>query len=48
MLAETDLGAVSDRVRAAGLADEGPVEVTVGRVLQLVDPDGNRVVFAGS
>jgi len=43
-----DLDAVADQLGAAGIADATPAEATSSRILPIEDPDGNRIVFAGS
>ena len=47
VLHETDLDAAAARIAEAGLASDGPQPGGGARILQLWDPDGNRVVFAG-
>lgn len=47
VLDESDLDGMVMRLDAAGVAYEGPVDVTASRVVQLADPDGNRLVFSG-
>lgn len=42
-----DLDAVAGHVREVGLADAEPTAATASRILQLTDPDGNRIVVAG-
>ena len=42
-----DLEAVAKRLAGVGIEHGDPEPVTVGRVLQLTDPDGNRLVFTG-
>jgi predicted enzyme related to lactoylglutathione lyase len=43
-----DLDAVADRLAAAGVDHEGVQPGGGGRVLQVTDPDGNRIVVTGS
>jgi len=43
----SNLDAVADRLDAAGVHHAGIESVTKGRVLQVSDPDGNRMVFSG-
>jgi predicted enzyme related to lactoylglutathione lyase len=43
-----DLEAVADRLAAAGVDHEGVQPGGGGRVLQVTDPDGNRIVLTGS
>ncbi len=47
VLDESDLDGAAARLTAAGIAHEGVGEATSSRVLQLLDPDGNRVVLTG-
>jgi len=48
VLDESDLDALGVRLDAAGIAHDAPQDATSSRVLSLIDPDGNRVVFAGA
>ena len=48
VLDETDLDALIARLNDAGIAHDGPQDVTSSRILPLVDPDGNRLVFTGA
>lgn len=48
VLTETDLDAAAARLREVGLTDQDAGAISVGRALQLSDPDGNRVVLVGS
>jgi len=48
VLDESDLDAVAARLTAAKVDHDGPQPVNAGRILQLNDPDGNRVVFTGA
>lgn len=48
VLDETDLDAAAGHVAAAGLDHDGPQSGGGARILQLTDPDGNRVVFIGA
>jgi catechol 2,3-dioxygenase-like lactoylglutathione lyase family enzyme len=48
VLDETDLGAAAARLAAAGIDHGGPQPGGGARILQLTDPDGNRVVFTGA
>lgn len=48
VLDETDLEATAARLTAGGVEHDGPQPVDRGRILQLADPDGNRVVFSGA
>ena len=47
VLEETDLDAVAARAAAAGIDHSGPQPGGGARILQLSDPEGNRVVFTG-
>lgn len=47
VLDESDLDGLVARLDTAGIAYEGPTDVTASRVVQLADPDGNRIVFSG-
>src|SRR4051812_5831415 len=44
----SDLDAVADHLKAVGFTDATPTEATSSRVLPVEDPDGNRIVFAGT
>jgi len=46
-LATDDLEAVARALTAAGVEHPGPEQATSSRILQLADPDGNRVVLTG-
>lgn len=48
VLDETDLDAAVDRLTKAGIAHDGAQQATSSRVLVLEDPDGNRIVLAGT
>lgn len=48
VLAETDLDAAAGRLTAAGVDHGGPEPGGGTRILQLADPDGNRVVLTGT
>lgn len=48
VLDESDLDALAERLDAAGISHDGPQDVTSSRILSLVDPDGNRIVFTGA
>ena len=48
VLSTDDLDAVSMRLNDAGIEHDGPQQATSTRVLQLGDPDGNRVVLTGA
>ena len=48
VLSADDLDAEAKRLSDAGFEYDGPQQVTSSRVLQLVDPDGNRVVLTGA
>ncbi|GAB2479627.1 VOC family protein [Jatrophihabitans fulvus] len=45
---DTDLDAFATRMTEAGVAHDGPQPGGGARLLQLSDPDGNRVVVTGS
>lgn len=47
ILEETDLDAATARATAAGVRHDGPQPGGGRRILQLTDPDGNRVVLIG-
>lgn len=47
VIGESDLDALADRLAAAGI-DRGGAQPGGGqRILQMADPDGNRIVFSG-
>ncbi len=48
VLDETDLDAAAARLSAADIHHDDPQPGGVARILQLTDPDGNRVVLAGA
>jgi predicted enzyme related to lactoylglutathione lyase len=48
VLGTDDLDAVAARLTAAGVEHEGVQPGGGARVLQVADPDGNRIVFAGT
>lgn len=48
VLAETNLDATAARLTAAGIDHAGPRPGGGARILQVGDPDGNRVVFIGA
>jgi predicted enzyme related to lactoylglutathione lyase len=48
VLTVNDLDAVAEHLTAAGLADAAPAQATSSRILPIEDPDGNRIVFAGT
>lgn len=48
VLAVSDLDADAASLARAGLTLDGPQQVSAGRVLVLLDPDGNRVVLTGA
>jgi catechol 2,3-dioxygenase-like lactoylglutathione lyase family enzyme len=48
VLEETDLDAAAARLHAADIGHEGPQPGGEARILQLTDPDGNRVVLTGT
>lgn len=47
VLEDNDLGAAAERLTAAGIRHDGPQPGGGARTLQLLDPDGNRVVLIG-
>lgn len=47
VLEETDLDTAADRAAADGAHHDGPQPGGGRRILQLTDPDGNRVVLMG-
>ena len=48
VLADTDLDETAQRLEAAGIDHDGPQPGGGARILQLADPDGNRVVLTGT
>lgn len=48
VLEETDLDGAVERAVQSGITDGGPRPGGGARLLQLVDPDGNRVVLTGA
>lgn len=48
VLDESDLDARAAQLDRAGVAHDGPVDVTASRVLPVTDPDGNQIVFTGA
>jgi predicted enzyme related to lactoylglutathione lyase len=48
VLDETDLDAAAVRAAEAGINHDGPQVGGRERILQLTDPDGNRVVLTGA
>lgn len=47
VLGETDLDAAAAKLLAVDIDHDGPQPGGGARILQLTDPDGNRVVLAG-
>lgn len=47
VLDESDLDARADQLTEGGVPHDGPQDATTSRILPLVDPDGNRIVFTG-
>lgn len=47
VLDESDVDGVAARLDRIGIAHDGLQDATTVRVLPLVDPDGNRIVFTG-
>ncbi|MEJ6548229.1 VOC family protein [Corynebacterium sp. USCH3] len=48
VLGDTDIDAVAARMTSLGIEHDGPQPGGGARILQLTDPDGNRVVFFGA
>jgi catechol 2,3-dioxygenase-like lactoylglutathione lyase family enzyme len=48
VLDESDLDSLARRLTEAGITHDGPQDATSSRILSVVDPDGNRVVFTGT
>jgi catechol 2,3-dioxygenase-like lactoylglutathione lyase family enzyme len=48
VLDESDLDGRADALGSAGLPYEGPQQVTASRIVELADPDGNRIVITGA
>jgi predicted enzyme related to lactoylglutathione lyase len=46
ILDESELDARLAQLDEAGIAYDGPQDVTASRIVQLSDPDGNRIVFS--
>lgn len=44
---ESDLDRLAERLRAAGIDNQGLQQVTASRIISPEDPDGNRVVISG-
>lgn len=47
VIGESDLDVLADRLSAAGIDHGGPQSGGGQRILQIADPDGNRIVFSG-
>jgi catechol 2,3-dioxygenase-like lactoylglutathione lyase family enzyme len=47
VLEESDLDGRAAELDAEGLPYEGPQAVTASRIVQVEDPDGNRIVMSG-
>ena len=47
VIGESDIGALAERLTAAGVDHGGPEPGGGQRILQIADPDGNRIVFSG-
>ncbi|WP_231446813.1 VOC family protein [Brevibacterium zhoupengii] len=47
VIGESDLDARAARLAAAGIDHGGPQPGGGQRILQIADPDGNRIVFSG-
>ena len=48
VLEESDLDARAARLDDVGIEHVGPWEASKARIVQVWDPDGNRVVFTGT
>lgn len=48
VLDESDLDALATRLEAVGISHDGPQDATSSRILSLIDPHGNRIVFTGA
>lgn len=48
VLGESDLDQAAARLKAVGIDHDAPVPGGGARILQLVDSDGNRIVFTGA
>lgn len=48
VLDESDLDALVVHLDVAGISHGGPQDVTSSRILSLLDPDGNRIIFTGA
>lgn len=48
VLDESDLDAFIATLEPAGISHDGPQDASASRILQLSDPDGNRVVVTGA
>lgn len=48
VITESDLDALADRLRRAGVDHGGIQKATSSRVLPVTDPDGNSIVFTGN
>ncbi len=47
VLDESDLSALASALDRAGIEHEQPQNASTVRIVQLQDPDGNRIVFSG-
>lgn len=47
VLHDTDLDATAAQLTTAGIDNDGPQPGGSGRIVQLADPDGNRIVLLG-
>lgn len=47
VIGESDLDVLADRLSAAGIDHGGPQSGGGQQILQIADPDGNRIVFSG-
>jgi hypothetical protein len=48
VLEESDLDARAAHLASVGIEHVGPWEASKARIVQVRDPDGNRVVFTGT
>lgn len=48
VLGETDLDAAAEHALQVGIQHDGPQPGGGARILQLTDPDGNRIVLTGT
>ena len=48
VLDESDLPGLAARLARTGIAHDGVQDATTARILPVLDPDGNRIVFTGA